>query len=337
MSPDLEKWLRSLPKAETHLHLEGAVPYGLYRKYVEGLPTEVPYFWGDEFRYQSFDEFNGALLSCALPFFNSIGRYREAARAVFIECVSQGVRYLEISFHLGVVAGIDGVHPEEVIEAILGEVPDGLEVRVYAGLLHNDYNGVLREWIDEAPGWAGLHGFDLHGPEDLPFEEWTPRVWESMREAGKRNRAHAGEFRGAEFVSEVVESLGVDRVAHGVRAIEKREVLDLILTKGVTLDVCPISNLKLGVEGVKRMGDHPIRRLFDEGISLTVSSDDPTFFGNRLIDDYAALYYDCGFSLREIGSVVKNGLRVADIAEPDRRALIADLDEILGRLREDKL
>ncbi|MBC2601386.1 adenosine deaminase family protein [Puniceicoccus vermicola] len=325
----MEGFFRSLPKTETHLHLEGAVPLSVYRKYVDSLNPEDPPYWGQDFRYRSFDEFNEGLLQCALPFFNSLDRYREGARAVFLECWDQGVRYLEVSFHLGLVVGLPEVHPKEVIEAIRGEVPEGMEVRIYAGLLHNDYTGQVGEWIDEAPGWDNLDGFDLHGPEDLPFEEWTAGAWAAMREAGKRNRAHAGEFRGADFVAQVVRELKVERIAHGVRAIEDPATVDLLIAENVTLDVCPISNLKLAVNGIDSMPSHPIRRLFDAGVRVTVSSDDPTFFGNRLIDDYAALYYDCGFSVEEIGRIARNGFEVAHLEESRRQSLIRELEGVM--------
>ncbi|MGE9291958.1 MAG: adenosine deaminase family protein, partial [Puniceicoccales bacterium] len=254
--------------------------------------------------------------------------------SVFQECWEQGVRYLEVSFHLGLVTGIPGAHPREVIEAIRREAPEGMEVRVYAGLLHNDYTGPLVSWIDEAPTWEDLEGFDLHGPEDLPFEDWTARVWASMREAGKRNRAHAGEFRGADFVAQVVRELRVDRIAHGVRAVEDSTTVDLLVGEGVTLDVCPISNLKLGVNGIYSMADHPIRRLVDAGVRVTVSSDDPTFFGNRLIDDYAALYFDCGFSIEEIGQLTKNGFEVANLDEARKQQWIGEVDLAIRNFEE---
>tara|TARA_R100000027_G_scaffold7932_4_gene5981 strand:+ start:3193 stop:4218 length:1026 start_codon:yes stop_codon:yes gene_type:complete len=327
LEPDLESFLRALPKTETHLHLEGAVPLSVYRERLPELaPGPAPYECGD-FRYASFDQFNASLLECAMPFFNSVERYAEGARAVFEECRQQGVRYLEISFHLGLVLGLPGVHPTEVIDAIRKEAPESMEVRVFAGLLHCDYSGPLVPWINEAPTWEHLEGFDLHGPEDLPFEDWTARVWEVMREAGKRNRAHAGEFRGADFVAQVVRDLKVKRVAHGVRAIEDPATVELLVREEVTLDVCPISNLKLQVNGVPSLAEHPIRRLFDAGVRVTVSSDDPTFFGNRLIDDYAALYFDCGFSLADIAQVARFGFEAANIEDGLRAALIHELEE----------
>lgn len=333
MEPRMEEFLRNLPKTETHLHLEGAVPFSIYQEHLEELGRENPPYWLESFRYSCFDEFNQGLLQCALPFFCSLERYRKASRAAFLQCLSQGVRYLEISFHLGLVAGLPGVHPEQVVQAILDEAPEGLEVRVYAGLLHNDYTGLVKEWVDEAPNWKNLSGFDLHGPEELPLEDWSARAWAAMREAGKRNRAHAGEFQGADFVERVVRELQVDRIAHGVRAVEDPAVVDFLASESVTLDVCPISNLKLRVRGIQAMADHPVRRLFDAGVRVTINSDDPTFFGNRLIDDFAAIYYDCGFSIEEIGRVARNGFEVADLPESRKRQLIQEVEAAINNFR----
>ncbi len=335
MEPSFEEFLRAFPKTETHLHIEGAVPWSIYQQHVGGLPNGDPPYWAHDFRYASFDDFNEGLLRCALPFFNSIERYRDAARAVYAECKTQGICYLELSFHLALVAGLPGTHPLEVIEAIRAEAPPGLEVRLYAGLLHNDYHGLVREWIDEAPAWAGLNGLDLHGPEDLPYEEWTSQAWAAMRAAGKKNRAHAGEFCGPEFVARVVRDLQVDRIAHGVRAIEDPATVELLIAKKVTLDVCPISNLKLRVNGIHSMPDHPIRRLVDAGVRVTVSSDDPTFFGNRLIDDYAALHYDCGFSVDELIGVARNGFEVADVESVQKQQWIDQLEDAQKRFGGD--
>ncbi len=329
LEPGLEEFLRSLPKTETHLHLEGAVPLDLYRSRLPHLPREAPFLEPD-FRYRDFDHFNETILAHALPFFTSLDRYEEGAASALAACAAQGVRYVEISFHLGVLALTPGLDPREVPGRIRRAAPEGMTVRVYAGLLHCDYDGVLREWIDEAPEWTGLDGFDLHGPEELPLEEWTAVAWKRARVAGKRNRAHAGEFLGPEFVERVVRELGVDRVAHGVRAAEDPKVMRFLKERGVTLDVCPLSNWKLRVPGVDALASHPIRRLCAEGVRVTVSSDDPTFFGNRLIDDYAALHLEAGFSPGELVRLARNGFEAAWMDEDQKAALIEECSGLLA-------
>lgn len=331
LDPGVETFLRTIPKTETHLHLEGAVPMGLYRQRLPNLPAEAP-FEDPRFRFRDFHHFNEAILAHAIPFFTSLERYAEAAAAALRACAEQGVRYVEISFHLGLVALTPGLDPREVAKTIREAAPSGVEVRVYAGLLHCDYEGVLREWIDDTPHWNHLDGLDLHGPEELPFEDWTALAWERTRAAGKRNRAHAGEFLGADFVERIVRELRVDRLAHGVRAAEEERVVELLREEGVALDVCPISNWKLRVKGVESPGRHPLRDLHRAGVRVTVSSDDPTFFGNRLIDDYAALLLEGGFSRRTLLELARNGFEVAWMEEEAKRRAIAGLDEIAESL-----
>ena len=198
-------------------------------------------------------------------------------------------------------------------DAVLDAAPDGLEVRVFMGMCHNDYQGAGKQIIDDCIHWEQLSGIDLHGPEYWELEPWTAQVWRRAGDAGKVLKAHAGEFMPASFVKRCIEELGVRRIQHGVRCIEDPAVVDLILEKDVTLDVCPISNLKLQVEGIKTMSDHPIRELFDAGVRCTINSDDPFMFGNTLSEEYYALATDLGFTQEELKKIAQNGFEIADI------------------------
>ena len=107
-------------------------------------------------------------------------------------------------------------------------------------------------------------------------------------------KCHAGEFDGAARVREAIEQLGVTRVQHGVRAVEDPAVVALAAERGVTFDVCPISNVKLGV--VASMAAHSLRALMTAGVNCTVSTDDPVVFGNSLNDEYRMLATEAGLS-----------------------------------------
>jgi adenosine deaminase len=97
-----------------------------------------------------------------------------------------------------------------------------------------------------------------------------------------------------------------------VRSIEDPAVVDLLVEKDVTLDVCPISNLKLQVDGVPTMAEHPIRRLFDAGVRCTINSDDPFMFGNTLSEEYYALATDLNFTNEELAQIAANGFVATD-------------------------
>ncbi|MGF1531806.1 MAG: adenosine deaminase [Puniceicoccaceae bacterium] len=304
--PDLREFVQSLPKTETHLHLEGACPLELFQKAIPGRYLDKPPMWDDGFRYRDFEHFMEIYAEVATAVFNSAEAYHEAAKVILRNCADQNCRYVETSFHHGALLS-GQMSGEEVVSAILEAAPKGLEVKVFMGMCHNDYHGLGREIIDDCKNWAQLAGIDLHGPEYLPLESWTARVWRETGEAGKVLKAHAGEFMPAAFVRRCVEELGVRRIQHGVRCIEDPAVVELLLEREVTLDVCPISNLKLQVEGIPEMTKHPIRQLFDAGIRCTINSDDPFMFGNTLSEEYYALAIDLRFTRSELAQIAANG------------------------------
>jgi len=330
-SPDIAAFVQSLPKTETHLHIEGALPWELLVEAFPGRYTRPPASWHDDFRFRDFTEFMDHYVHYCAEFYVSAQRYHDAARIVLARCYEQNVRYVETSFHLPVLAAI-GVPGPEIISAIKSAAPAGMEVRVFSGMCHNDYAGPTREWIDAATGWDGLSGLDLHGPEDLPLEPWTAEVWARARAAGKVNKAHAGEFMPAGYVARTLDELKVTRIQHGNGAAEDPALVERLVREGITLDMCPISNLKLRARGLQTLAAHPIRRFLDAGVRVTVSSDDPFVFGNRLAEDYHALHRDVGLSKAELLQLVRNGWEVALVSETERAKRLAQLAAIAETL-----
>jgi adenosine deaminase len=322
----LGAFIQALPKTETHLHIEGALPYDeLLRPLDPSAYGPDPEFRRRSYRYPTFPEFEQTLLRHALPWFTKAERYHEAARVMFAEHVRQNVRYVETSFHLHVTEFINVPGPE-IIDAILSAAPPGLEVRVFAGMLRNAYDGALRATIDGMDSWDSLSGVDLHGFEQMPTEPWSFRVWERLARAGKVLKCHAGEFDGPHRVREAIQQLGVRRVQHGVRAVEDPAVVRLAAEQGVTFDICPLSNVGLGV--FPSIQSHPIRALMQAGVNCTVSTDDPLCFANTLTEEYAALAGQAGFTKAELAQVARNGWKVALIAEDDRREWLAEIDRL---------
>ncbi len=225
--------------------------------------------------------------------------------------------------------GVDG---KDILDGILAAVPEGLEARVFLGIHHGGLNAKMLPLVEEALTWDGLAGIDLHGTETVPLDEATPRIWREAREAGKFTKAHAGEFCGADFVRYVIEELGAQRIEHGVRAGEDPAVLDLIRERNLTLDVCPISNVKL-MPGLTRE-NHPIRELVDAGVRCTVSTDDPMLFGNKLADEYELLHFYRNFSRTELVQIARNGFEAALVCEEHRQALLEDFDRTAASLIE---
>lgn len=321
----MRDFIQALPKTETHLHFEGALPYELLTQWKPEQWPPDPQFRSRAYRYPSFPEFEQILLDHAVPWFTSAERYHEAAKVIFAKHVAQNVRYVEISFHLPLTLFIKTPGPE-IIAAIRSAVPAGLEVRIFTGMLRSDFSGELRPTIEQLHAWQGLAGVDLHGHEVIPTHPETAKLWARLRAAGKVTKAHAGEFDGAARVREAIDVLGVTRVQHGVRAIEDPAVVKLAAERGVTFDVCPISNV--GLQVVPSLKEHPIRRLMKMGVRCTVSTDDPLCFGNTLTDEYETLADELTFSRAELAEVAKNGWAIADVPPATRLAMQMEIDRI---------
>jgi len=324
---NLAAFLDRLPKTETHLHLEGALPYQLLQKLDPEKFKEIPPFWTKDFRYPSFENFEGILIEHAVQWFTSPERYHEAAKVIFQGLLDQNVRYVETSFHVGMVEFCN-IPGKEILHAIQSAAPEGLEVNVFTGMLRNHYTPFMKPIIDDLVNWDELAGIDLHGVEVWDLEDWSEGIWKGCREAGKETKAHAGEFGGAEKVREVVERLRVRRVQHGVRSVEDESVVQLLIDEGVTLDVCPISNVKLQV--VSSMKEHPIRQLFDRGINCTISTDDPFSFGNTVTDEYSALATELNFTPKELAQIAKNGFEIARLDETKRQQIFDEIDAVVA-------
>jgi adenosine deaminase len=315
----MRDFIQALPKTETHLHIEGALPYELLTAWQPEQWPPDPQFRARNYRYTSFPDFERILLDNALPWFTSAEQYHAAAKAIFAKHVAQNVRYVETSFHLP-VTGFIKVPGPEIIAAIRAAVPAGLEVRIYAGMLRTDIDGELRPTIELLHTWPGLAGVDLHGFELQPTHPDTAAIWERLRAAGKVTKCHAGEFDGPARVREAIEVLGVTRIQHGVRAIEDPAVVRLAVERGVTFDICPISNV--GLKVVPSMKEHPLRRLLEAGVRCTVSTDDPLCFANSITEEYETLGRELTFTHAELARIASNGWEVADVSPAMRKGAL---------------
>lgn len=322
----LTDFIHRLPKTETHLHIEGALPYELLQRLDPEAFAEPQACWVPNFKWATFEDFEAHLIEHAVKWFTSPEHYYEAAKLIFQKHLDQNVRYVETSFHAGIIEFLNIPGPE-ILAAIRSAVPEGLEVRVFMGMARNCHNEVLAPVLEECLSWEGLAGIDLHGVEYLPLEDWTPRLWGKARAAGLETKAHAGEFGPSGHVREALEVLGTRRIQHGIRAVEDPEVLQLAIDMEATFDLCPISNVKLDV--VDSMAVHPIREFFDRGLRCTISTDDPFSFGNSVEDEYRALARELGFSRRELGQLAKNGFEVALVDGATRTKWLAEVEQAM--------
>jgi adenosine deaminase len=205
-----------------------------------------------------------------------------------------------------------------------------MEVRVFAGMTGDLNRPPMDALIGDALRWRWLAGIDLHGHERFPVQDWVPGTWRRAVDAGKETKAHAGEFGPAANVREAVERMGVRRVQHGIRAVDDPAVVALLVREGVTLDITPISNVKL--RSVPSMREHPLRQLIAAGVRCTISTDDPLVFGNTLTDEYVALATEAGFTNAEIVQLARNGFDVGTMNAARKNAALRELDGIATEL-----
>ena len=209
--------------------------------------------------------------------------------------------------------------------------PPELELRLFLGMFRDHYDKpALAEVIEQAITWDEIAGVDLHGFENPEFQPWSRDVWARARANGKVLKAHAGEFSPARDVRQAVEELGVRRVQHGLSAIDDPAAMDLLRAHDVTLDMTPISNVKL--RAVPSMREHPIRRFMEAGVRCTVSTDDPMVFGNSLNEEYAALAMDAGLTRRELVQIAENGFAVADLPSGVKAGHLSRLRAMAGAI-----
>jgi adenosine deaminase len=172
-------------------------------------------------------------------------------------------------------------------------------------------------------------GIDLLEQETAENAAAFANAYGIAREAGLGLRAHAGEGAGGESVWDVIRKLNVSRIAHGTRAIEDPELVEYLAEKKIALDMCPTSNYRLNV--VDAIKDHPIRQLFNVGVRVTLSSDDPLFFRSNLTGELMLLQEKFGFEIKDLLRLQRNAIDSAFLSPERKKKLYARLDEYGGR------
>lgn len=311
------KDLVALPKAELHLHLEGAIRVATARELAERQGREAP----RSGRFRDLGEFVEAYEE-ARDLVGSLEDLRRVACELVQDAAANGVAWSEVHVVPPTYAGRLG--PDEaVLEAVLdglaagaGDSAAGVIVGINRGLPLEAAWRSLRLALSYAD--SGVVGLGLAGDEvNHPAQEFA-EVFARAREAGLKALPHGGEAAGPESVRACVEDLGASRVNHGVRAVEDPAVIDLLLERDVALDVCPSSNVALRVS--PSLEAHPLPTLVDAGVRVTLSSDCPLFVGTSVNDEYALAYDVLGLDLEDLVEIAWTSLAVSSCPE-DRRAI----------------
>jgi adenosine deaminase len=284
--------LRARPKVELHLHLEGAAPPALTRRLAAGRGVDIADLVdaGGGYVWQDF----GSFLACydrVTALYDTPEAQAALAEAALRSAAAQGVIYAELTLspdHVGGDAVAWSEHLAAVTEgAAKARQVTGIEARAIAtGVRHFGPDSVERA---ARLAIEVMHpfvvGFGLAGDERVGALADFRHSFDAVREAGLGITVHAGEFGGPENVTAALDTLGARRIGHGVRAAEDPALLARLAAEGVVLEVCPGSNLALGL--YRDMTDHPIRRLVEAGCRVTLNTDDPPFFHTSMTREYA--------------------------------------------------
>lgn len=319
---------------ELHLHFEGSlsIDSSIELAAARGLP------WGrltrrelrKQFRYDDFPSFLMAVKSMA-EVLCSIEALERNARELSGFLAGHGVEYAEVyvSPYIYVWWGLDGVEVMQAVERGFSSAEEEGGARC-AILLDS-----VRQWGAEAAERVlDLHeslpltrvvGFGLGGEESVPFEEFRG-AFDRARSLGLHTVVHAGEAGDPEDVAKAIDMLGVERIAHGFRALDDPGVLSRLVASRIPLDLAVTSNYRTGVVS----GPHPIRRLLDQGVPVTLSTDDPSLFRIDLPREYRRVQRLCGLSEDELREIARNGVRYSFAGDDLKARLFERLDQRFG-------
>ena len=322
---ELLDWCRRLPKIELHLHLEGAIPldalWELVRKYGEDAGLGGPAGLAERFRYRDFAHFIDVWV-WKNRFLREYDDFTLVAEAVARDLAAQRIRYVEAFFSPGDFAGHGlAVQPlAAAIRAGLDRVAD-VEVALVADLIRDtgpEVAATTLEAVAEARE-LGVVGVGLGGSEQSFPPEPFATVYERARALELRTTVHAGEAAGPASIWGALEALRPERIGHGTRAVEDPALVGHLAAVRLPVEACPLSNVATGVVG--SLDEHPIRRLRDAGVLVTVNTDDPKMFGNSLAEEYALLQARLGFSADEVRGLLLDAVTASWLPEPRKRQL----------------
>ncbi len=327
-----------LPKAELHLHLEGTISAETLWAMAQANHVALPVGSLAELRrlydFESFDKFIELWLAmCAC--LRTEADYERMVDGFVSECARQNIRYAELHFtpYNHEKLGIGARRSLEVVTRRLeaAEAAGGPVARLITDIPSEAANesGPFTAALLEDLANPIVVAIGLGGPEaSFPRAQFAP-WFQRAREAGYAAVAHAGETAGAEHVRQAVVDLKVRRVQHGVRAVEDPAVLQLLAERGICCDVALTSNECLKV--VSSVGVHPLRTMLAAGVPVTLSTDDPPFFGTDLLREWQRGHEELGLNAAELWDLNLNGLRYGLAETGLRRRLLREFEEA-GRM-----
>ncbi|BBC73834.1 adenosine deaminase [Altererythrobacter sp. B11] len=334
---DLAAYVAGLPKAELHLHIEGTLEPEQMFEFAKRNGVAIPYASVEEVRaaynFSNLQDFLDIYYAGA-EVLRTQQDFHDLAIAYFDRAAADGVVHAEIMFDPQTHTD-RGIAFATVIEGLLSaqaeaESKHGMTSRLIMCFLRHlseeDAFATLAQaepWLDRITA-IGLDSSEIgHPPEKFA------RVYAAARAKGLKLVAHAGEEGPPDYVWQALDLLEVDRIDHGNRSLEDAALTRQLAEQSMTLTVCPLSNLKLCVIG--DLADHPIDRMLDLGLSATINSDDPAYFGGYVAENYSAVAEARGLDRAALATLARNSLEGSFLPEGDKAARLAQLEDYLAQ------
>jgi adenine deaminase len=327
--------IKLLPKCELHIHIEGSLEpelmFALARRNGVRLPYESVDAVRQAYRFGSLQNFldiyyqGMSVLITEQDFYDLAFAYLQRAHA-------DNVRHVEMFFDpQGHTAR--GIAFATVVNGLSRAIADaGRELGVEASLImcflrHLDEADAERT-LDSALAFRDkIVGVGLDSSEAGNPPSKFRRVFGRARDAGLFVTAHAGEDGPPSYVWEALDVLGVGRIDHGNRSLEDDALVGRLARERMALTVCPLSNLRLRVVG--DLTHHPLRRMMDKGLVVTVNSDDPAYFGGYVNENYRAVADALRLTRDEIAAIVRNGIQASLMTAQAKASALAEIDRVL--------
>jgi len=333
----MEHFIKNLPKAEQHLHIEGTLEPELLFELAKRNQIELPYTTIEEikkaYQFTCLQDFLDIYYQGAQVLITEQDFY-DLTYQYFIKCSEQNIRHTEIMFDPQTHTH-RGIPFETVINGISKACVDAKKNFGISSLLIMSFLRHLSEkeaflTLEQArPFRDKITAIGLDSSEKGNPPSKFVRVFEAAVEEGYIPLAHAGEEGDAEYIWEALDLLQIERIDHGNNCLQDPNLVEEIIERDIALTVCPLSNLALKV--VTDIKEHPIKKMMQLGLSVTVNSDDPSYFGGYLNKNSEELQKALDLSRWNIYNLAKNSFKYSLLEEDDKNTLIEELNHYYER------
>lgn len=292
--------MRTIPKSDLHNH----APRGGNKRYIgEYYGITIP----EPPKFKTLSEMNQWNAENIKPFIKEKAGYEKRIEAAFIQAKMDGVKVLDMCFDIDEASEYGG-SAEKMVQALKRlHNTFAPEITFIPGIALGSYNPMdeLSRGLDEFLAQDYFKSLDIYGKEDdvLKFK----KLFRKAKAKGLILKAHVGEFGSAELVQRAVEELDLDQVQHGIAAANSKSIMRWLSDNKILLNVCPTSNVCLS--RVESYSVHPIKKLYDNGVKVTVNTDDMIIFDASISDEFFNLYNNGVFNAKELNEIRENGLK----------------------------